>query len=88
MVDCGLTREMNFDPATGISSLVTGFCSISSLVQRAGRAGRVSAGQCWRLFGESFLHSEQVQEYSTPEIRRVPLDETVLQVLFCSLFFV
>ena len=59
--------------------------STSTTVLCLGRAGRVRAGHCWRLFSEAFFLSTRVDEHPQPEIQRVPLEEVVLQVgIACS----
>jgi len=52
VVDSGLVRRPQFDPATGMSRLVTTRISRAASEQRAGRAGRVAPGICYRLWGE------------------------------------
>ena len=52
VVDCGLRRYAEFDPATGMSHLVTAKISQAAADQRRGRAGRISAGTCYRLWSE------------------------------------
>jgi ATP-dependent helicase HrpB len=52
VIDSGLVRRSLFDPATGMSRLVTERVSRASATQRAGRAGRVASGDCYRLWGE------------------------------------
>jgi ATP-dependent helicase HrpB len=52
VVDSGLRRYARFDPATGMSSLETGRISQAAADQRRGRAGRLSAGACYRLWSE------------------------------------
>ncbi len=52
VVDSGLRRYAQFDPATGMSRLVTGKVSQAAADQRRGRAGRLSAGHCYRLWSE------------------------------------
>jgi ATP-dependent helicase HrpB len=52
VVDSGLRRYARFDPATGMSSLETGRISQAAADQRRGRAGRLSAGVCYRLWSE------------------------------------
>ena len=45
--------------------------------------GRTGPGVCFRLYGEPDY--EAFQEYSTPEIQRVPLDALVLQMISMGL---
>ncbi len=52
VVDSGLRRHAEFDPATGMSRLVTGKISQAAADQRRGRAGRVRAGVAYRLWSE------------------------------------
>src|SRR5208337_1130004 len=52
VVDTGLRRYAEFDPATGMSRLATGKISQAAADQRRGRAGRLSAGVCYRLWSE------------------------------------
>jgi ATP-dependent helicase HrpB len=52
VVDTGLRRYTEFDPATGMSRLVTGKVSQAAADQRRGRAGRLSEGVCYRLWSE------------------------------------
>lgn len=68
-----------------MSSLQEVFVSRASARQRAGRAGRVRPGHCWRLYSKEFLESPCVDENPAPEIQRVPLEEVVLQVLLLKL---
>jgi ATP-dependent helicase HrpB len=53
VVDCGLERRSVFDPATGMSRLVTRKISRASADQRCGRAGRTAPGVCYRLWSQS-----------------------------------
>lgn len=52
VVDSGLVRRAVFDPVTGMSRLETRRISRASAEQRAGRAGRVAPGRCYRLWSE------------------------------------
>jgi ATP-dependent helicase HrpB len=49
VIDSGLCRQSRFNPRHGISMLETAAISQAAAVQRAGRAGRLSAGVCYRL---------------------------------------
>jgi ATP-dependent helicase HrpB len=50
VIDSGLGRSMRFDPNTGMSQLYTYMISTDAADQRAGRAGRLSAGVCFRMW--------------------------------------
>ncbi|MEO1639699.1 MAG: ATP-dependent helicase HrpB [Pseudomonadota bacterium] len=52
VVDAGLARRARFDPASGMSRLVTEKASKAEVRQRAGRAGRVAAGDAYCLWTE------------------------------------
>lgn len=45
--------------------------------------GRTGPGYCYRLYDESDY--DEFQDYSTPEIQRVPLDSLVLQMISMGL---
>jgi len=53
VVDSGLARRSRFDPATGMSRLEVVRISRASADQRRGRAGRLEAGVCYRLWSEA-----------------------------------
>jgi ATP-dependent helicase HrpB len=61
VVDSGLVRRAVFDPVTGMSRLETRRISRASAEQRAGRAGRVAAGRCYRLWSEGAHRSLAAQ---------------------------
>ena len=50
VVDSGFERTARFNPSTGLSRLETVQISKDSADQRAGRAGRLSAGVCYRMW--------------------------------------
>jgi ATP-dependent helicase HrpB len=50
VVDAGRARRARFDPASGMSRLVTERVTKAEAEQRRGRAGRVAAGVCYRLW--------------------------------------
>jgi len=53
VIDSGLMRIPRFDPNTGLTQLVTLPVSQASADQRCGRAGRLQAGMCYRLWSQS-----------------------------------
>jgi len=61
VVDSGLVKRAVFDPVTGMSRLETRRISRASAEQRAGRAGRVAAGHCYRLWSEGAQRSLAAQ---------------------------
>ena len=50
VVDAGRARRARFDPGSGMSRLVTEKVTRAEATQRAGRAGRVADGWCFRLW--------------------------------------
>ncbi|MBL9049131.1 MAG: ATP-dependent helicase HrpB [Tabrizicola sp.] len=50
VVDAGRARRARFDPNSGMSRLVTERVTRAEADQRRGRAGRVAAGVCYRLW--------------------------------------
>mgnify|MGYP003630088519 FL=1 len=53
VIDSGLQRLPQFDPASGMTRLVTVKSSQASAEQRRGRAGRLEPGMCYRLWAEA-----------------------------------
>jgi ATP-dependent helicase HrpB len=78
VVDSGLRRYAEFDPATGMSRLVTHKVSQAAADQRRGRAGRLSAGHCYRLWSEGTQASLAAQ--SAPEILHADLAPLALEL--------
>ncbi|PQE14490.1 hypothetical protein CJF30_00007094 [Rutstroemia sp. NJR-2017a BBW] len=77
VIDPGFVKENVFNPATGMSKLVTVACSRASANQRSGRAGRVGPGKCFRLYTK-WAYMNEMEESTTPEIQRTNLNSTVL----------
>ncbi|MEZ5009499.1 MAG: helicase-related protein [Chitinophagales bacterium] len=50
VIDGGFERRARFDPNSGLSRLETVQISKESADQRAGRAGRLSPGVCYRMW--------------------------------------
>ncbi|QBM87312.1 pre-mRNA-splicing factor ATP-dependent RNA helicase-like protein PRP2 [Metschnikowia aff. pulcherrima] len=80
VIDPGYVKENVFNPTTGMESLVVVPCSKASADQRAGRAGRVGPGKCYRLYTKWSFQNE-LQANPTPEILRVNLCGVVLLLL-------
>ncbi len=76
VVDSGLQKVMRMDPALGLDRLETLRVSRAAADQRAGRAGRVSAGVALRLWSAG--EQEQLRHFETPEIHRVNLGKAIL----------
>ncbi|WAR27219.1 DEAHC-like protein [Mya arenaria] len=79
VIDTGLAKEMRFDPKRNMSSLDVVFVSKSSANQRKGRAGRTSAGTCYRLYAQTVF--SKMDESGTPEILRIHLAKGILRLL-------
>ena len=71
VVDAGLDRSPRYDPATGLTRLVTRPASQASADQRAGRAGRLGPGVAIRLWSEAEHRSRP--RFTDPEIAVVDL---------------
>ncbi len=78
VVDCGFGRTSRFDPNSGLSRLETVMISKDAADQRAGRAGRLSAGTCYRLWTNAT--QTQLQEHRIPEILETDLASLVLDM--------
>ncbi|KAA0203103.1 hypothetical protein HAZT_HAZT005877 [Hyalella azteca] len=76
VVDCGKTKDKVFDKVTGVSMFhVTNVCQASAN-QRAGRAGRVAPGHCYRLYSSAVFND--FAKFAKPEIMCRPIDDVVL----------
>ncbi|MGL4318143.1 MAG: ATP-dependent helicase HrpB [Pseudomonas sp.] len=78
VVDAGLARVPRFDPASGMTRLDTQRISRASATQRAGRAGRLQPGVCYRLWSEA--QHEQLAAYGGAEILQADLAGLALQL--------
>ena len=78
VVDAGLARVPRFDPASGMTRLDTQRISRASATQRAGRAGRLSPGVCYRLWSQA--QHEQLPAYGEAEILQADLASLALQL--------
>ncbi|KAJ2725240.1 hypothetical protein GGI07_001373 [Coemansia sp. Benny D115] len=79
VIDPGFEKQNSYNPRTGMESLQVVPCSRASANQRAGRAGRVGPGKCFRMFTQHAFMNE-MEENTTPEILRTNLSSVVLML--------
>ncbi|MGW1442505.1 ATP-dependent helicase HrpB [Serratia rhizosphaerae] len=79
VVDSGLERTARYDVRNGLTRLMTQRISQASMVQRAGRAGRLEEGVCWHLCAKE--QAERAAEYAEPEIMHSHLGAFWLELL-------
>lgn len=79
VVDSGAMKIPCFSPATGLTALHTVVISKASAEQRAGRAGRLSPGVCYRLWTQTEHYSKA--DFLAPEIISADLAPLFLEVL-------
>lgn len=80
VMDSGLEQVAKFDPKTGITRLEKAMIAQSSAQQRAGRAGRLEAGICIRLYTQETLKQQPVVPQA--EILRSDLTSLQMELLF------
>ncbi len=78
VVDAGLSRVPRFDPRSGLTRLETTRITRDAADQRAGRAGRLYEGMCYRMWtqGEHLFLAEKRK----PEILEADLAPLVLEL--------
>ncbi|KAJ1554551.1 putative pre-mRNA-splicing factor ATP-dependent RNA helicase dhx16, partial [Nowakowskiella sp. JEL0078] len=77
VIDPGFVKQNSYDPRTGMEKLIVVPCSRASAEQRRGRAGRVGAGKCFRLYTK-WAYQNELNEATIPEIQRTNLANVVL----------
>ncbi len=78
VIDAGLARISRYNPRTRTKRLPVEPVSQSSANQRKGRAGRVEAGVCIRLYAEEDYEARP--PFTQPEIQRANLAEVILRM--------
>jgi ATP-dependent helicase HrpB len=78
VIDSGLARASRFDQGSGFTKLETVRITRDSADQRAGRAGRVAPGVCYRLWSESTQAGMIAQR--NPEILEADLAPFALEL--------
>ncbi|GAA97825.1 uncharacterized protein L969DRAFT_89610 [Mixia osmundae IAM 14324] len=79
VVDPGFSKQKVYNPRIRVESLLVAPISRASANQRAGRAGRTRAGQCYRLYTEAAFVKD-LEETTYPEILRCNLANVVLEL--------
>ena len=78
VVDSGQLKSPRFDPASGLTRLETIPISKGSAEQRAGRAGRLGPGHCYRLWTQGEQHSRP--DFLPAEIINADLTSLMLEL--------
>lgn len=78
VIDAGLIRQPSFDPVSGLTRLQTRRVSQAAAEQRAGRAGRLEPGVCYRLWSAS--QQDQMAAQDQPEMLQADLAPLALQL--------
>ncbi|WP_171121915.1 MULTISPECIES: ATP-dependent helicase HrpB [unclassified Ruegeria] len=78
VVDMGQARRARFDPGSGMSRLVTERVTRAEATQRAGRAGRVAKGVCYRLWSKG--EEGALAAYPPAEIEAADLTGLALEL--------
>ncbi len=78
VIDSGYARVPRFDPRSGLTRLETVRVTRDAADQRAGRAGRLGPGVCYRLWSEATHH--MLQPSRQPEILEADLASLMLEL--------
>ncbi len=78
VIDTGWAKISGYAPWSGLPTLERQRISQASAIQRAGRAGRVAPGVCYRLYSQSEFNSRPL--FTKPEIQRIDLSQMLLEI--------
>ena len=78
VIDSGLERISEYNASSGMNALKTQFISQDSAQQRSGRAGRLSAGSCYRLW--TAQQQQRLIKHAVAEILHSDLSSLVLEL--------
>ncbi|MGQ1889534.1 ATP-dependent helicase HrpB [Thermophagus sp. OGC60D27] len=78
VIDSGFGRTLRYDPGTGLSRLTTIEITLDVADQRAGRAGRLGRGKCYRLWTAADEH--RMGSHRIPEIEESDLASLMLDL--------
>ena len=76
VIDTGFEKQLRYHHESAMDHLDLTFISQDSAIQRAGRAGRLSSGKCYKLWHEKKI----LQSVSKPEILRCDLSSMMLDL--------
>lgn len=79
VIDSGKTKLKLYDKLTGVNSFAITWTSKASADQRAGRAGRLGPGHCYRLYS-SAVFNDEFPQFNIPDIQQKPIDDLFLQL--------
>ena len=79
VIDPGFNKMNSYNPRTSMESLIVTPVAKSSANQRAGRAGRVAPGKCFRLYTK-WAYLNELEDNIIPEIQRTNLGSVVLML--------
>ncbi|PAA85199.1 hypothetical protein BOX15_Mlig005237g1 [Macrostomum lignano] len=77
VIDTGYSKVKSYNARTGMESLLVQPISKAGADQRAGRAGRVRDGKCFRLY-TAWTYKHELESQPVPEIQRTNLGNVVL----------
>ena len=78
VIDSGLVNRASFNRNNGVTKLSKDNISQASSIQRSGRAGRVQAGHCWRMWPQE--QQARLAKYDIPEIEQSDLLSLALEL--------
>ncbi|KHJ30770.1 putative p-loop containing nucleoside triphosphate hydrolase [Erysiphe necator] len=79
VIDTGRVKETSYDAKNQVQRLQEIWASRAACKQRRGRAGRVRAGKCYKIYTRN-VEMNKMPERPEPEIKRVPLEQLCLSV--------
>ena len=79
VIDPGFAKQNSYNPRTGMESLIVTPVAKASANQRAGRAGRVAPGKCFRMYTK-WAYLNELEDNTIPEIQRTNLGSVVLML--------
>ena len=82
-MDAARQKQKGYEAGTRMSSLLPGYVSRDSLLQRRGRAGRVQPGVCFHLLTRA--QEASLVQHQVPEILRTSLEELCLAAMQLNL---